>query len=59
MDQRKKIPGRNPILTDLLYLIMGGCLFVAGTSVWKHFHRESARQDDVESHEKAQRLTDH
>jgi len=59
MDQRKETPGRNPILSDLLYLIVCGGLFAAATLAWKHFHRESGHQEDLEAHEKAQRLTDH
>ena len=59
MDQRKETPGRNPILKDLLYLIVCGALFAAATFAWKHFHRESGHQQDLEAHEKAQRLTDH
>jgi hypothetical protein len=59
MDQRRETPGRNPILKDLLYLFICGCLFVAATLAWKHFHREDVRQDDLKAHEKAQSLTDH
>jgi hypothetical protein len=59
MDQRKETSGRNPILRDLLYLFVCGCLFAAATLAWKHFHHEDANPGDLEAHEKAQRLTDH
>jgi hypothetical protein len=59
MDQRKETTDRHPILKDLLYLFVVGCLFVGGAFVWKHFHRESSYQKDPEVQEKAERLTDH
>jgi hypothetical protein len=59
MDQRKETPGRNPILKELLYLIVCGALFAAATIAWKHFHRESDHQENLEAHEKAERLGDH
>jgi hypothetical protein len=58
MNQRKETPGRNPILKELLYLIVCGALFAAATVAWKHFHRESGQQG-LEAHEKAERLGDH
>ncbi len=59
MDKDEETSGQNPILKDLLYLIVIGCLFAGGMVVWRHFHRESSYQKDPEAHEKAERLTDH
>jgi hypothetical protein len=58
MDSRKETSGRNPVLKEVFYLIVCGCLFAGATWAWRHFHSESYQKDPA-AHEQAQKLTDH
>lgn len=58
MDQPGKPLSRKPLHAELLYLAVGGTLFLGGLLAWKHFHHER-RLDAPQSQERAEGLNDH